>query len=96
MAFAERPINPNDLISRADSQVKEQFASLSAALENLESRLDYLGNRLEPVLRSAGPSVSSLEKEAELVPLASRVREMKRRVDCSADLICGWLDRIEL
>jgi hypothetical protein len=80
------------------SQVNEQTTELQGAIGNLESNIDELEKRLEPILRTMlpDPEVKVGTPEISLVGHAERLREQNRRVFRLAVRIKNMIHRCEL
>ena len=78
------------------SQVREEMANLSGAIEEHGIRLDALMGRLQPVFRIEAPTPTASVPEERLVELANAIRELRHRVEDQTGTLMDALTLIEL
>jgi len=82
-----------------ERQIKQEISRLECALNEVVNRIDVLFNRLTPALRPDVQDACKAEPtppEAELVELASYVREVRYIAERQSFLINSALDRLEI
>lgn len=78
------------------AQVPSQIDTLGDTLDDLESTIDLLRSRLQPVLRDEKGDAVDPKDEEVLVDVANIIRKYHRRVRGATEAICTITNLLEL
>ena len=79
-----------------NGQVGNSVEELNSGMEDLSQCVDRLENRLEKILLPATPSTQTETPKSDLVPLASRIAGITKRLRMIIDTISSIRERCEL
>jgi chaperonin cofactor prefoldin len=81
------------------SEVSQEIGHMAAAIQELDTQLSRLFDRLTPVLRHQLPSTckqEECEKDQELVQVAGEVRTSRYNIEEFISQVRDTLDRLEI
>ena len=80
-----------------EAHIPNEFARLERSLDTLGSLIERVTEQMSPVVRDTGLATGSpCPPDEQLVPLAERLRSIRRRVESLADRMDSVSQRIEL
>ena len=84
--------------SEKNRQVNTQINQANKSVDELSAIVEDLGKRLERVLRDPPPqdAEATPREEADLVPVASEIRDMASNIGNQAARLRDYLDRLEV
>ena len=82
---------------KRQTQVSEEMAQTSKALDQLDTIIGTLMDRLSPVLREPEPCTDCEKSvQQQLVPIAEQVRKMRQGIINETDRLDDVLKRLEV
>ena len=82
---------------KKESQVREQLNSINIEIDELENQVNHIYTRISIIQRNPSPNKEEIGKDdVELVPLASELRGISRRLHDIVGVMVDNKNRIEL
>ena len=84
--------------AKRESQVRSELSQLEDTIQHLRESVDRLGDRLSEVTNPAAsaPTCDEVASLRNLVPLASRIRDININTNGVRDLVTSIIERLEL
>ena len=80
------------------TEVEQEFNRIDSAITELDARLDQLGNKIKPALRSLSSACTNDPKDGQgsLCELAEKIRGNRESVEIFVGRVNDILDRLEI